>query len=447
LFLFETVLIEKKLFKFGKMIHLLKFLEYISWNNFIFVIKNKLTCVFITEMKELLLYISLGMVLFSSCKKDKTDPPTTNTADSTWNVDSDTLPINRMQWVGSHNSYKTKPDQDILNFLMNNSGILPANMQPRELDYSHETIEDQLGKYGMRSLELDFYHDPIGGKYYNRGGYALVGKPVASNIPELQQPGMKLIHIADIDFNTHHYSLKGALQAVKNWSDANPGHFPIVIMMETKEDGVGAVVPGIGFATPLAFGAGALDSLDAEIREVFGQNLDHVLTPDKVRKGANTLWEGIQQNGWPKLNECKGTVMFVMNGGSTTNDLYAAGHPSLTGRAMFTFAGTGKPESACLLIDDAKAGSETIKQRLREGYLVRTRADAGTIEARQGDYSTFEAAKNSGAQIISTDYYRPDPRGLQAGLGWTDYCAKLPSDSVIRTNPIIGPQGRIKATK
>ena len=42
------------------------------------------------------------------------------------------------------------------------------------------------------------------------------------------------------------------------------------------------------------------------------------------------------------------------------------------------------------------------------GYLVRTRSDANTTEARENDYSRFEAALESGAQIISTDYYLPD---------------------------------------
>jgi hypothetical protein len=43
-------------------------------------------------------------------------------------------------------------------------------------------------------------------------------------------------------------------------------------------------------------------------------------------------------------------------------------------------------------------------------FIVRTRSDAGTIEARNNDYRRFNAAWQSGSQIISTDYYKPDKR-------------------------------------
>ncbi len=48
-----------------------------------------------------------------------------------------------------------------------------------------------------------------------------------------------------------------------------------------------------------------------------------------------------------------------------------------------------------------------IKNLVALGYMVRTRADADTKEARENDYSRFEMAKASGAQVITTDYYLP----------------------------------------
>jgi len=42
---------------------------------------------------------------------------------------------------------------------------------------------------------------------------------------------------------------------------------------------------------------------------------------------------------------------------------------------------------------------------VQKGYIVRTRADADTKQARENDRSGFEAACQSGAQIITTDYY------------------------------------------
>jgi len=42
--------------------------------------------------------------------------------------------------------------------------------------------------------------------------------------------------------------------------------------------------------------------------------------------------------------------------------------------------------------------------------MIRTRTDAGTIEARTKDYNRLNKALSTGAQILSTDYYQPDPK-------------------------------------
>jgi len=52
-----------------------------------------------------------------------------------------------------------------------------------------------------------------------------------------------------------------------------------------------------------------------------------------------------------------------------------------------------------------------IEEEIRElttKFIVRTRSDAGTMDARTNDQTRKIAAIKSGAQIISTDYYRPD---------------------------------------
>lgn len=41
--------------------------------------------------------------------------------------------------------------------------------------------------------------------------------------------------------------------------------------------------------------------------------------------------------------------------------------------------------------------------------MVRTGTDAGTLDARINSYQRFEAAMRSNAQLISTDFYKPDP--------------------------------------
>ena len=65
--------------------------------------------------------------------------------------------------------------------------------------------------------------------------------------------------------------------------------------------------------------------------------------------------------------------------------------------------------------------------------MVRTRADADTREARLQDYSRLEAAIESGAQLISTDYYlgRLSPSGK--------FQVSLKDGKYQSCNPLIAP--------
>ena len=76
---------------------------------------------------------------------------------------------------------------------------------------------------------------------------------------------------------------------------------------------------------------------------------------------------------------------------------------------MFVNAKEGRPEAAFRIVNDPIADFDYIQRLVRAGYLVRTRADANTREARLGDYQRMKAAFDSGAQFISTDYYVPNP--------------------------------------
>ena len=76
---------------------------------------------------------------------------------------------------------------------------------------------------------------------------------------------------------------------------------------------------------------------------------------------------------------------------------------------------------------------------MRRGYLVRTRADADTVEARTGDTTRRDAALASGAQWVSTDYPAP---GTADRFG-TDYVVSLPGDAIVRCNPVSAPGGTV----
>jgi hypothetical protein len=74
---------------------------------------------------------------------------------------------------------------------------------------------------------------------------------------------------------------------------------------------------------------------------------------------------------------------------------------------------------------------EEIKVLVSEGFLVRTRADAETREARSNDVKRRDLALSSGAQFVSTDFPKADP-------GLSEYAVRLPGKVVARINPVSG---------
>lgn len=344
------------------------------------------------------------------------------------------LKINEYQILASHNSYRIKTFDPILQFMYANPQMLPPGFNPDDWDYGHVPLEEQFDGYGIRSIELDVFNDPNGGLFYNRMGLAVLGMSPESGEAALLEPGLKIMHFPDLDFQTHYFTFKQALYAVKAWSEKHYDHLPLVIQVEPKEDNPYAML-GAPFTNTLPFDKSSIETIDQEIKAVFGSDLPGVITPDDVRGNYATLNEAIKYGAWPALVSARGKILFVMDGSENETPDYLDGHPSLKDRAMFVYAEPGKPEAAFLKYEDPRGFQEEIQNYVTHGYMVRTRADADTREARNGDVSRREAAFASGAQIISTDYYRSDPRG-NSTAGWTNYMVKLPGAFLARPNPV-----------
>ena len=99
-------------------------------------------------------------------------------------------------------------------------------------------------------------------------------------------------------------------------------------------------------------------------------------------------------------------------------------------REMFLQSQPGKPHSAFLLLDNAIIRKDEIMEHVKKGYLVRSRTDIDTYEAKVNDKTRSVAAFESGAQVLSTDYFKP---GNAYG---TDYFITLPGNNPVRVNPI-----------
>jgi len=343
-------------------------------------------------MKGIKVLLFMGLICFWSCKKESNYSPCQQEINK--------LKINQFQYLNSHNSYRIRTYEPLYNFIDKALGLFSKYQQPSNWDYTHEPLETQFNEYQIRSIELDVYDDPQGGHYYHRQGNRLIGEPTESGIPEMNLPGLKIFHQPDFDYMTHHYTFKDALQTVEKWSDAHPRHLPITI-----------------------------------IKEVFGESLKKVITPDEVRKDHESLEAAILADGWPTLKEARGKILFVLINSGFELTYYLEDHPSLAGRVMFAFSKPGKPECAFTRINNPEKSVAEIQDLVAKGYIVRTRADKAPKEAKDGSYDRQIAALTSGAQIISTDYYRPDPRH-QENDNWTDYQMQFPDNAVVILNPI-----------
>ena len=309
------------------------------------------------------------------------------------------LRMNEIQVLGSHNSYHAGMPPELLAL------VTQFDRKTGEgLDYAHPPLTEQLEEHGARQLELDVYPDPEGGLYAERRGLALIGQPTASGLPDLDEPGFKVLHAADIDFESTCLTLVRCLEEVDAWSVDHPRHLPVLVLLEAKFTPTPDPA-GLGFVDPPDFDAATFAALDDEIRSVFDE--DRMIVPADVTA-----------EGWPLLEDARGRVLFALD-----NDALA---PVYEGDLLFT-AGNRFAK-----LNDPIGDAARIQDALDQGLVVRTRADADTVQARTNDGTMRDAALASGAQFVSTDYLVPDAR-------FGDYSVTLPGGALARCNPVTAP--------
>jgi len=338
----------------------------------------------------------------------------------------DSVKLNQVQVIGTHNSY--------------HAGLAPSEAKLLEqrnpklyqaLEYRHRPLDEQLSS-GVRQIELDIYADSEGGRYAHPIGLdavAAAGLPKDPDFdPEglMSKPGFKVMHVQELDYRSTCQQLIACLKIVRAWSQEHPDHVPIFILLETKQ---ADLPPQYHARSPEKFATTTFDALDAEIRSVFKSG--EMITPDQVRGKHATLEEAVLRNEWPTLAAARGKVVFLMDQ-RPVGPVYLEGHPALRGRLIFTNAEPGQPD--CAFTEENDGAQEEIAALVRKGYLVRTRTDADTKQARTNDTSRREIALASGAQLLSTDYPESEPSQ------WTRYSVGLPGGAVARCNPVNSPR-------
>lgn len=285
------------------------------------------------------------------------------------------LRMNQLQSKGSHNSYHVET----------------PGMTIDALKYSHALLDVQLAQQGVRQFELDTRWDADKGEFV-------------------------VYHLPVIDTKSNCERFRDCLALLAKWSKGHPAHQPIFVQIEPK-DGLPAD------AEPY------FASLEAEILAEWPRS--SIVTPDDVRGSASSLREAIVTAGWPTLGQARGKILFFVDEAGPWREAYTHGGKDLDGRLLFASSTPGAAYEATYVLNDAT--SADIPARVKEGFIVRTRADSDNVEPFAGDTSKRDAAFASGAQLVSTDYPAP--------VQGVNYLVEVPGGTPSRCNPLVAPSG------
>jgi hypothetical protein len=331
------------------------------------------------------------------------------------------LHLNDIMTVGTHNSYHMRTPPQVMALIR---AAAPTRWQG--LDYGHPPLIDQLND-GARALELDLVYDPEGGRFAHPAGLRLTNTPIPDDyVATMSRPGFKVLHVQDIDFHSSCLTFVACLTIIRDWSRAHPDHVPILITMNTNDEKT--LAPG--GVNELPFTEQAYDALDAEIRSVFAAR--ELITPDDVRGRYPTLREAVLKHGWPTLGASRGRFLFALDEEAPHVAAYRGARKSLEGRVLFVNTDEASPAAGYITLNE-HSDIPRIVADVKAGFVVRTRADADTVEARSGDVMRRDAALLSGAQYVSTDYRHPEP-------GLTNYHVRLPEGVIAVCNPQRAPE-------
>ncbi|MDM3872210.1 Ca2+-dependent phosphoinositide-specific phospholipase C [Porticoccus sp. W117] len=349
------------------------------------------------------------------------------------------LRLNQLQYISTHNSYHIEPEQTVDLILLaekyGDGTEWHSKRLVRSLTYTHFPLEAQLD-LGIRSFEIDLYADPEGGRYSDPGilnsirKKGLIPKTAYDPDDQMVEPGFKVLHMQDIDVRSHCMTFLNCLSIISDWSINNPEHLPIIIQLEAKE---GARKPVDKHYTPveaLEFSPDLWKDVEKEVLTVFPRK--KLLTPGDLIGQFSGLKEAVVENGWPKVKDLRGKVLFLLIHPGKETNRYLGDDRSLKTKLFFANHGNDSSKYSTFMMftkPQKPKHRNQINRYVKKGFLAYTRADANTEESRRNDTRRKEKAFASGAQIVSTDYPYPDYR-------FSNYKVQFPGGVFVRCNPV-----------
>ena len=278
--------------------------------------------------------------------------------------------FNEVSFMATHNSYERQgcsAYKKIFKKLEDLTFGIVAGSRP---DFESEDLTDQF-EAGIRSIELDVETKDDNGEI----SFVVSHKP-------------------GIEIRSTCYDFKKALTEIKMWSDHNPNHLPITIIIEPKKD--------VPFYSGLEnFSVEYAQKLDEVIRETLG---DALLTPADMLGSYSSFKEMRENDGWLTLEDTLGKVMVLLHETDVTEE-YIALDSGIRTQAMFPMLRADDADRDCasfLIINDADDALEYSQELIYAKKLaVRTRTDNYYTDEKDCQRDT---AISSGANIISTDH-------------------------------------------
>ncbi len=278
---------------------------------------------------------------------------------SDFDLSDETILLNDIQLLASHNSYK-KNGSALGRFFVQ---IGASAEEAKALDYGYRTLTQQF-RSGIRSMEFDL---------------------------RLRKTQFTLTHVPLVDNSSVAPDFSMALEEIELYSRYNPNHIPIIILIEIKDDWM------ILDHALQKIDQDKLIILNTLLIEKLGNQL---YQPKDFILPNMTLNETITSSGWPSVSSLLGKVIIVLHPGGFTPD-YVDIDPTLQTLAMFpgVYSSQVSRDYAAFVVEN-NPESSLIPTLVSSKYIVRTRIDADLVFSQ----SLMDAAIQSGAQILTSDY-------------------------------------------
>jgi hypothetical protein len=267
------------------------------------------------------------------------------------------LRLNEVRFLATHNSYKqygSAPGKLMIQLVKN-------KQEADVLRYAYKPLTSQL-EAGIRSFEIDV---------------------------RLRGKTFEAVHVPLVDNMSNIINLEDGFRELKLFSEHNPYHFPIIVLLEFKDDWT-SLDPKIR-----EIGKSELLDFDRMLAGIFGEKL-YRPAAFLAATGTTSLPEAVRV-GWPSLESMMGRFIFLVHSGHYAK-LYYEMDQTLSSQQMFPASSKeGAPYAAFVLHNDPNIAE--IRKLVNQGFIVRTRMD----DNLSWDEERYLRAMESGAQILTSD--------------------------------------------